>query len=111
MLLILFLDASCKLVLRPPELMVEYGASASVDCSTPSIHTGIRWEAPQGEVEMVKDVQLITWKVDSLVHWDIQPVCFLNTVAGQCHMKLPVTVYSKKASLTSWYSQNSGCEI
>ncbi|XP_053348783.1 hemicentin-1-like isoform X1 [Clarias gariepinus] len=86
-------DASCKLVLRPPELMVEYGASASVDCSTPSIHTGIRWEAPQGKVEMVKDVQLITWKVDSLVHWDIQPVCFLNTVAGQCHMKLPVTVY------------------
>lgn len=106
MLLILFLDVSCKLVLKPPELLVKYGASASVDCSTatPSNHTGMGWEASQGAVGMMEDVQLITWKVDNLVHWEIQPVCFVNTLAGQCQIKLPVTVYSKKVFLTSLYS-------
>ncbi|XP_053531498.1 hemicentin-1 isoform X2 [Ictalurus punctatus] len=88
-------DVSCKLVLKPPELLVKYGASASVDCSTatPSNHTGMGWEASQGAVGMMEDVQLITWKVDNLVHWEIQPVCFVNTLAGQCQIKLPVTVY------------------
>ncbi|XP_026785439.3 hemicentin-1 isoform X3 [Pangasianodon hypophthalmus] len=87
--------ASCELVIKPSKLLVEYGASASVDCSTttPSNHMGMGWEASQGAVQTRKDVQLISWKVDSLVHWDIQPICFLNTLAGRCQMKLPVTVY------------------
>lgn len=103
MLLILFLDAKCELVLRPPELLVEYGSSASVDCftKTPSDHTGMGWNLSQGAVEMMEDVQLVTWKMDRLIHWDIQPICFLNTLAGQCQIKLPVTVYSKKDFLTS----------
>lgn len=97
LLLILFLDAKCELALRPPELLVEYGASASVDCftTTPSDHTGMGWNVSQGALDMKQDVQLVTWKVDSLMHWEIHPTCFLNTLAGQCQMKLPVTVYSK----------------
>lgn len=97
-------------MLRPPELQVEYGASVSVDCSTkaPSNHTGMGWKASQGAVDMMKDVQLISWKVDRLVHWDIQPICFINTLAGPCQIKLPVTVYSKKVFLTSGYKIISG---
>ncbi|XP_060753224.1 hemicentin-2-like [Tachysurus vachellii] len=88
-------DARCELVLSPPELLVEYGASASVDCSTatPSTHFSMGWKVPQGVVHVMKDVQLITWKVETLMHWDIQPICFLNPLSTQCFVKLPVTVY------------------
>ncbi|XP_060798578.1 hemicentin-1-like isoform X2 [Neoarius graeffei] len=96
-------DATCELVLKPSELLVEYGASASVDCyytKAPSTHTRMGWKASQGAVDMIENVQLITWKVDSLVHWDIQPICYLNTLAGHCQTKLPVTVYN----LPDWVS-------
>ncbi|XP_058233513.1 hemicentin-1-like isoform X2 [Hemibagrus wyckioides] len=95
-------DTRCELVLRPPEVLVEYGASASVDCSTQTTRTDFRmgWKVPHGAVHMVENVQLITWKVDSLVDWDIQPVCFLNSVASHCSMLLPVTVYK----LPDWVS-------
>ncbi|TSO47182.1 Intercellular adhesion molecule 1 [Bagarius yarrelli] len=82
-------------MLRPSELLLEYGASVSVDCftTTPVRHLGMGWMASQGAVEKMKDVQLITWKVDRLVHWDIQPICYLNLLVGECHVELPVTVY------------------
>ncbi|GAA6084070.1 hemicentin-1, partial [Tachysurus ichikawai] len=87
--------ARCELVLSPPELLVEYGASASVDCSTATPNTvfGMGWKVPQGAVHVMKDVQIITWKVETLMHWDIQPICFLNPLSTQCSVKLPVTVY------------------
>ncbi|MCJ8746096.1 hypothetical protein PDJAM_G00137860 [Pangasius djambal] len=52
------------------------------------------WEASDGAVNMVNDVQVITWRVESLTHWDIKPFCYINA-NEQCELTLQVTVYKR----------------
>lgn len=95
LLLNMFLAGCDLLVFEPSRLVVEYGAKASANCSTTTRHNGMGWEASQGAVDMIKDVQLITWTVQSLTHWDIKPICYINPVNGeQLEKSLPVTIYS-----------------
>ncbi|XP_053084660.1 uncharacterized protein LOC128317289 [Pangasianodon hypophthalmus] len=84
----------CPIKLQPVKLAVEFGASASANCSTTINHHGMGWEASEGAVDMVDDVQFITWRVESLTHWDIEPICYINT-NEQCYLSLPVTVYKR----------------
>ena len=80
-------------------MVVEYGGSAAANCSTTNDHLGMGWEASQGAVVMVADVQLITWNVDRLVEWGIKPFCFMNPNSEkQCKADLHVIIYSKSLS-------------
>ncbi|XP_036421454.1 intercellular adhesion molecule 5 [Colossoma macropomum] len=93
-LIVLINGNPCPLTLQPPEVVVEYGASASANCSTSVDHVGMGWEASQGPVDMKDDVQLITWSVDTLVEWGIKPFCFMNSnPEKQCKVDLAVTIY------------------
>lgn len=84
------------LVLKPDRVVVRYGDSVSVNCSTSSPeHDGMGWESPVGNTDMVEDVTYVTWTVDSLTKWTIDPVCFINIDAQQHTKELTVTLYSK----------------
>ncbi|KAI4875024.1 hypothetical protein NFI96_013611 [Prochilodus magdalenae] len=92
--LIITVQNICPVTLQPSKVVVHHGASATANCSTSVGVMGIGWEASQGPVDMKPDVQFITWSVDRLVEWDIQPFCFLNPKVGeQCQVDLRVTVY------------------
>ncbi|KAG9278985.1 intercellular adhesion molecule 5 isoform X1 [Astyanax mexicanus] len=83
----------CPITLHPAEVVVEHGASASANCSTSMPHKGMGWEASQGQVDMIENVQFITWSVKSIEEWDIAPFCYITQEADQCGVSLPVTVY------------------
>ncbi|KAI5620888.1 intercellular adhesion molecule 5 precursor [Silurus asotus] len=80
--------------IQPDKLVVEFGALASANCYINTTHHGMGWEASQGGIESVDNVQSLTWKVESLTHWDIKPICYVNT-DKQWQLKLQVTVYKR----------------
>lgn len=91
--------ASCPIELSPPSVVVRYGDTVSVNCSTSeSEFEGMGWEATVGgkELDMVSHV---IWTVKSLTQWDISPSCFFNpspaSLLEQCVMKPKVVLYSK----------------
>ena len=83
----------CPLQLNPQRVVVKYGGSVSVDCSTSVQHKGMGWEASVGAVPMTRD-SLITWRVPELREWGIEPACYINH-KRQCTVYLPVTIYSE----------------
>ncbi|XP_065110569.1 intercellular adhesion molecule 2-like [Paramisgurnus dabryanus] len=85
-------QAECPIKLKPQSVVVEYGSSVSVDCSTDVTHDGIGWEAAVGSVPLTRD-KLVTWRVSNLRKWDIRPVCNINYNKEQCSTLLPVTIY------------------
>nr|XP_055044749.1 hemicentin-1-like [Misgurnus anguillicaudatus] len=87
------------LELNPPIVVVEYGSSVSVDCSTDVTHDGMGWEASEGSVSMTKD-KLITWRVSNLRQWDIRPQCYINYNRKQCETFLPITIYKTPDSVS-----------
>ncbi|XP_049332013.1 intercellular adhesion molecule 5 isoform X1 [Astyanax mexicanus] len=85
---------NCPITLHPAEVVVEHGASASANCSTSMRQKGMGWEASQGQVDMMENVQFVTWSVKSIEEWDIAPFCYMTLYeADQCQVSLPVTVY------------------
>ncbi|KAF4073716.1 hypothetical protein AMELA_G00246430 [Ameiurus melas] len=91
----LTVESDCPIKIQPDKLVVEFGASVSANCSTTIAHKGIGWEASQGAVEVMTDVQFITWRVENLTHWDIRPVCYINVNTKQCELGPSVTVYKR----------------
>nr|XP_055044826.1 intercellular adhesion molecule 1-like [Misgurnus anguillicaudatus] len=89
----------CPLKLNPLKVVVEYGSSVSVECSTNETHNGIGWEAPEGRVPMTK-AKLITWRVSNLRRWDIRPLCNITYNRDQCSTSLSVTVYKTPDSVS-----------
>jgi len=85
--------AECPLQLNPQRVVVEYGGSVSVNCSTSVTHQGMGWEASEGAMPMSRD-NLITWSVSNLREWDIEPFCYINH-KDQCQLELPITIYSE----------------
>ncbi|XP_036408638.1 hemicentin-2-like [Megalops cyprinoides] len=94
----------CPVQLHPSSLVVRYGGSASANCTVSEGHLGVGWEASQGSVDMVQDVQLITWRVENLTKWHIEPKCFVNFMNGtdfdQCIEALQVTLYKTPDSVS-----------
>ncbi|KAK1785530.1 hypothetical protein P4O66_018890 [Electrophorus voltai] len=93
---------SCPVMLTPPVVLLEYGASISVDCSTSIAHRGMGWEASQGQVDTGDDVQLITWSVPKLVEWDIKPICYviINKAGIRCQRSLTINIYKTPDSVS-----------
>ncbi|XP_073713119.1 intercellular adhesion molecule 2-like [Misgurnus anguillicaudatus] len=90
--------AECPIKLKPPSVVVEYGSSVSVDCSTDVTHDGMGWEAPEGSVPKTTD-KLITWRVSNLTKWDIRPQCYMSYNRAQCSTFLPITIYKTPDSV------------
>ncbi|KAG7457072.1 hypothetical protein MATL_G00242600 [Megalops atlanticus] len=94
----------CPVQLHPTSLVVRYGDSASANCTMSEDHVGIGWEASEGSVEMVQDVQFVTWRVENLTDWCIEPKCFVNFMNGtefeQCEKALQVTLYKTPDSVS-----------
>ncbi|XP_051743718.1 intercellular adhesion molecule 5-like [Ctenopharyngodon idella] len=90
--------AECPLQLNPQRVVVEYGGSVSVNCSTSVTHQGMGWEASEGAMPMSRD-NLITWSVSNLREWDIEPFCYINH-KDQCQLELPITIYKTPDSVS-----------
>ncbi|XP_065105206.1 basement membrane-specific heparan sulfate proteoglycan core protein isoform X3 [Paramisgurnus dabryanus] len=84
---------------NPPSVVVEYGSSVSVNCSTDVTHDGMGWEAPVGNVTMITD-NLITWKVSNLRRWDIRPICYISTSWTKCVSLPSVLIYKTPDSVS-----------
>ena len=93
---------SCPIELSPPSVVVRYGDSVSVNCSTStSLFDGIGWEASQGG-KSVKNVTHMAWTVEKLTEWTISPSCYINPFPEnsfpQCFKNPKVVLYSKSCS-------------
>ncbi|XP_067238673.1 intercellular adhesion molecule 5 isoform X2 [Chanodichthys erythropterus] len=94
-------DGDCPVELNPQRVVVRYGGSVAVNCSTNVPHDGMGWEASEGLVPMSSSVNLITWRVSNLTEWDTEPFCFINPKGGkQCASYLPVTIYKTPDSVS-----------
>lgn len=84
----------CPLVLTPAEIVVKFGDPASVNCSTSTPDADfIGWEATLGGTGASRP-PVVTWRVEKLTQWTIEPKCFLTkTNNEQCTVMPAVTIY------------------
>ncbi|MEQ2275442.1 hypothetical protein XENORESO_003412 [Xenotaenia resolanae] len=105
-------DASCAIDLIPPRVVVKYGDSVSVNCSSSaSDFEGIGWEASQGDTGL-QETRHVMWTVERLIHWDIKPLCFFNSVHEQCSTRLGLVIYTfpENISISSSNNNNKAME-
>ncbi|KAJ8251341.1 hypothetical protein GJAV_G00220300 [Gymnothorax javanicus] len=99
-------NGRCPIKLEPSTVLVRYGDPVSVNCTvSEEDHNGIGWEASEGSVDLVQDVENVIWKLDNLTDWNIEPRCFGNFPAetgppSQCVEKLNITVYKPPDSVS-----------
>ncbi|KAM7387112.1 hypothetical protein PAMA_009640 [Pampus argenteus] len=70
--------ACCPIELTPPSVVLHYGDTVSVNCTTSEdMHDGIGWEASVAGtgLEMVNH---LTWSVKNLTQWSVSALCFIN---------------------------------
>ncbi|KAF1379666.1 hypothetical protein PFLUV_G00178390 [Perca fluviatilis] len=90
--------ASCPIELSPPSVVVRYGDSVSINCSTSeSLFEGMGWEATQGGTGLTTATHLV-WTVENLTEWTISPLCFINPLGNsqflQCSKNPKVVLYT-----------------
>ncbi|XP_071389542.1 hemicentin-1 [Centroberyx affinis] len=95
-------SASCPIELSTPSVVVRYGGSVSVTCSTSATeHEGMGWESTYGATGLQENVTFLIWTVKALKDWTAAPKCFFNPSAGdQCLKKLSVTIYKMPDSVS-----------
>uniref|UniRef100_A0A4W5Q953 Ig-like domain-containing protein n=1 Tax=Hucho hucho TaxID=62062 RepID=A0A4W5Q953_9TELE len=98
------------LELNPPRVVVRYGDSVSVNCRTSATdHGGMGWEATFGGTGLEQDVNIVTWTVDNLTDWTIEPKCYINLIDGEQPVKvLPVILYKTPDSVSISVLRHSG---
>ncbi|XP_056256732.1 hemicentin-2 [Seriola aureovittata] len=94
-------SANCQAELSPPQVVVKYRDTFSVNCSSsPELTEGMGWESSQGGIALTAGISFLTLETDSVTDWTIAPMCFFNLHNGtQCSEKLPVTVYKMPDSV------------
>ncbi|XP_014059416.2 intercellular adhesion molecule 1 [Salmo salar] len=102
--------ASFPLELNPPRVVMRYGDSVSVNCSTSyTDHEGMGWEATFGGTGFEQDVSIVTWTVDNLTDWTIEPICYMTLIDGKQPSKvLPVILYKTPDSVSISVLRHSG---
>ncbi|KAM9405394.1 intercellular adhesion molecule 2-like isoform 4-T5 [Salvelinus alpinus] len=102
--------ASCPvLLLNPPRVVVRYGDSVSVNCTSSTDPEGMGWEATFGGTVVQGNVNFVTWTVRSLMDWTIEPKCYVNPQNGsQCTEILPVILYKTPDSVSISPLSHSG---
>lgn len=95
--LYVFTVVTFPLELNPPRVVVRYGDSVSVNCSTSfTDHEGMGWEATFGGTGFEQEVNVVTWTVDNLIDWTIEPTCYITLIDGEQPSEvLPVILYSE----------------
>uniref|UniRef100_A0A673YFY5 Ig-like domain-containing protein n=1 Tax=Salmo trutta TaxID=8032 RepID=A0A673YFY5_SALTR len=101
------------LELNPPRVVVRYGDSVSVNCSTSSTdHEGMGWEATFGGTNFEQDVNIVTWTVDNLTDWTIEPKCYITLIDDEQASKvLPVILYKTPDSISISVLRHSGAMV
>uniref|UniRef100_A0A665UHN5 Ig-like domain-containing protein n=1 Tax=Echeneis naucrates TaxID=173247 RepID=A0A665UHN5_ECHNA len=91
----LIANPNCTTELSPPHIVVPYGGSFSVNCSTsPTLTEGMGWEASQDGIPLKDGVSFLSLTVSNVTDWKISAQCFSNLKDGeQCVKKLPIAVY------------------
>ncbi|XP_055753456.1 intercellular adhesion molecule 5 isoform X2 [Salvelinus fontinalis] len=109
MLMLLHGVVTFPLELNPPRVVVRYGDSVSVNCNTSSTdHEGMGWEATLGGTGF-EHVNVVTWTVDGLTDWTIEPKCYINLIDGEQPSKvLPVILYKTPDSVSISVLRHSG---
>ncbi|KAM9473887.1 vascular cell adhesion protein 1-like isoform 2-T2 [Salvelinus alpinus] len=110
MLMLLHGVVTFPLELNPPRVVVRYGDSVSVNCSTSSTdHEGMGWEATYGGTGFEQDVNVVTWTVDKRTDWTIEPKCYITlNDEGQPSKVLPVILYKTPDSVSISVLSHSG---
>ncbi|XP_037544498.1 hemicentin-2 [Nematolebias whitei] len=100
--------ASCPIEFSPSKVVVKYGDPVSVNCtSTVSNLDGLGWEASQGGIGLT-NVTSLTWTVESLMQWNINPFCFFSDLDGrQCQKRPELVIYSFPESISISSSSTS----
>ncbi|XP_024289900.1 vascular cell adhesion protein 1-like [Oncorhynchus tshawytscha] len=98
------------LELNPPRVVVRYRDSVSVNCSTSSTdHEGMGWEDTFGGTSFEQDVNIVTWTVDNLTDWTIEPTCYITLIDSKQPSKvLPVILYKTPDSVSISVLNHSG---
>ncbi|XP_049416449.1 intercellular adhesion molecule 1-like isoform X2 [Epinephelus fuscoguttatus] len=93
---------SCTVEMSPSSAVVKFGDPLSANCSSSSNQTAsMGWESIYKTAGLQKGVSSVLFKVDSVVNWDVGPMCFINLHDGtQCIDSLPVTVYKMPDSVS-----------
>ncbi|XP_036825833.1 intercellular adhesion molecule 1 isoform X4 [Oncorhynchus mykiss] len=101
--------ASCPVELNPPRVVVRYGESVSVNCTTSTDPEGMGWEATYGDTGLHGNVNFVTWTVKRLMDWTIEPKCYIKSQNGsQCTEILPVILYKTPDSVSISPLSHSG---
>ncbi|KAF3700027.1 Intercellular adhesion molecule 2 [Channa argus] len=87
--------ASCPVVMSPPAVVVAFGNSFSVNCTSLSNQIdGMGWESSAGGTKLTTNVTSVPLNIASIQQWSLEPTCYINFISGrQCLTNLPVTVY------------------
>uniref|UniRef100_A0A8C3G8N1 Ig-like domain-containing protein n=1 Tax=Cyclopterus lumpus TaxID=8103 RepID=A0A8C3G8N1_CYCLU len=88
-------NSSCLVQMNPPSVVVRFGDSFSVNCSSTSdLIESMGLESRYGSSMSSSGNSFVVLKVESVTDWEFEPICFLNHLRdGQCLQTLPVTVY------------------
>ncbi|KAM9843940.1 vascular cell adhesion protein 1-like [Aulostomus maculatus] len=94
--------AACPLVLIPPQVVVRYGDSFSVNCSSLTNQSeGIGWESSSHGTGLIKRATTLPFVINPVNKWNYDPECFINLLNGdQCSVELPATVYKMPDSVS-----------
>uniref|UniRef100_A0A671QIN9 Ig-like domain-containing protein n=1 Tax=Sinocyclocheilus anshuiensis TaxID=1608454 RepID=A0A671QIN9_9TELE len=84
----------CPILFSPLDVVVEYGASFSVNCFVNSIthQFGLSWE---GFDDTMEDSEEISRIVDKVTDWEMNVTCYMYSNETQCSQDLPITIYSE----------------
>ncbi|KAK2833289.1 hypothetical protein Q5P01_017178 [Channa striata] len=83
----------CPITLTPDKLVVRFGDSARINCSTSALNvSGMGWEAVIGGTGLIES-SFVLWEVEKLEIWNPRLECFINIDDRQCTVKPTVTVY------------------
>ncbi|XP_044038551.1 hemicentin-2-like [Siniperca chuatsi] len=102
-------SSSCPVEMSPPRVVVRFGDSFSVNCSSLSNQTvGMGWESSHGGTGLRNGATFLILNVNSLQDWAIDPQCYTSLDSGQCLKTLPVTVYKTPDSVSMSHLSQMG---
>ncbi len=84
----------CPITFNPLDVVVEYGASFSVNCSSRSTthQFGLSWNGFSDTMEDSKGISIIVPKVTD---WEMIITCYMHSNGTMCSQDLPITIYSE----------------
>ncbi|KAM4598270.1 vascular cell adhesion protein 1-like [Polymixia lowei] len=103
-------SASCPLELSTPAVVVRYGDTASVNCTTSSTQVkGMGWETPYGGIPFIRGVTFLFWTATLKDEWTIKPLCYMtDNSSRQCAKELSVTLYKMPDNVSISQSNHTG---